>query len=70
MYVKGFHLPVPSPPPDGLGHVPPEMEPVRHLAWVACGYVIWRNSTENTWYKMAKIHTVKQVVSGFCSQQQ
>ncbi|CAD7673643.1 unnamed protein product [Nyctereutes procyonoides] len=47
--------------PDGLGNVPPEMEPVRHLAWVACGYVIWRNSTEDTWYKMAKIHTVKQV---------
>ena len=41
------------------------MKPVRHLAWVASGYIIWQNSTENTWYKMAKIQTVKQVVSNF-----
>ncbi|XP_004639899.2 latexin [Octodon degus] len=47
--------------PDSFGNVPPQMKPVRHLAWVACGYVIWQNSTENTWYKMAKIQTVKQV---------
>uniref|UniRef100_F7EHR1 Latexin n=1 Tax=Monodelphis domestica TaxID=13616 RepID=F7EHR1_MONDO len=47
--------------PDSFGNVPPAMKPVRHLAWVACGYVIWQHSTENTWYKMAKIQTVKQV---------
>lgn len=47
--------------PDSFGNVPPEMKPVRHLAWVASGYIIWQNSTENTWYKMAKIQTVKQV---------
>ncbi|KAB0391437.1 hypothetical protein E2I00_019094, partial [Balaenoptera physalus] len=47
--------------PDSFGNVPPEMKPVQHLAWVACGYIIWQNSTENTWYKMAKIQTVKQV---------
>ncbi|XP_003358692.1 latexin [Sus scrofa] len=47
--------------PDSFGNVPLEMKPVRHLAWVACGYIIWQNSTENTWYKMAKIQTVKQV---------
>lgn len=47
--------------PDSFGNVAPEMKPVRHLAWVACGYIIWQNSTENTWYKMVKIQTVKQV---------
>ncbi|KAL2804592.1 latexin, partial [Daubentonia madagascariensis] len=47
--------------PDSFGNVPPEMKPVRHLASVACGYIIWQNSTENTWYKMVKIQTVKQV---------
>uniref|UniRef100_A0A8C9A976 Latexin n=1 Tax=Prolemur simus TaxID=1328070 RepID=A0A8C9A976_PROSS len=47
--------------PDSFGNVPPEMKPVRHLAWVACGYIIWQNSTENTWYNMVKIQTVKQV---------
>uniref|UniRef100_A0A3Q2HS41 Latexin n=1 Tax=Equus caballus TaxID=9796 RepID=A0A3Q2HS41_HORSE len=47
--------------PDNFGNVSPEMKPVRHLAWVACGYIIWQNSTENTWYKMVKIQTVKQV---------
>lgn len=47
--------------PDSFGNVPPEMKPIRHLAWVACGYIIWQNSTENTWYKMIKIQTVKQV---------
>lgn len=53
------------PPIDSFGNVPPEMKPVRHLAWVGCGYIIWQNSTENTWYKMVKIQTVKQVVSNF-----
>lgn len=53
------------PSPDSFGNVPQEMKPVQHLAWVACGYIIWQNSTENTWYKMAKIQTVKQVVSNF-----
>ncbi|KAH0624114.1 hypothetical protein JD844_007501 [Phrynosoma platyrhinos] len=43
------------------GNVDAEMEPVRHLAWVACGYVIWQNSTEDTWYKMVQIESVKQV---------
>lgn len=47
--------------PDSFGNVSPAMKPVRHLAWVACGYIIWQNSTENTWYKMVKIQTVKQV---------
>jgi hypothetical protein len=53
------------PLPDNFGNVSPQMKPVQHLAWVACGYIIWQNSTENTWYKMAKIQTVKQVVSNF-----
>ncbi|XP_049630439.1 latexin [Suncus etruscus] len=47
--------------PDNFGNVAPEMKPVQHLAWVACGYIIWQNSTENTWYNMAKIQSVKQV---------
>ncbi|XP_074261661.1 latexin isoform X2 [Saimiri boliviensis] len=47
--------------PDNFGNVPPEMMLVLHLAWVACGYVIWQNSTEDTWYKMVKIQTVKEV---------
>lgn len=51
--------------PDSFGNVSSEMKPVRHLAWVACGYIIWQNSTENTWYKMVKIQSVKQVVSNF-----
>lgn len=50
------------PLPDSSGNVPPQMKPVHHLAWVACGYVMWQNSTEDTWYKMAQIQTVKQVV--------
>ncbi|XP_076788607.1 latexin isoform X1 [Arvicanthis niloticus] len=48
--------------PDNFGNVSPQMKPVHHLAWVACGYVMWQNSTEDTWYKMAKIQTVKQVI--------
>nr|KAF6382783.1 latexin [Pipistrellus kuhlii] len=47
--------------PDSFGNISPAMKPIRHLAWVACGYIIWQNSTENTWYKMVKIQTVKQV---------
>lgn len=47
--------------PDNFGNVSPQMKPVHHLAWVACGYVMWQNSTEDTWYKMARIQTVKQV---------
>lgn len=50
------------PLPDSSGNVSPQMKPVRHLAWVACGYIMWQNSTEDTWYKMAQIQTVKQVV--------
>lgn len=44
--------------PDSFGNVCPETKPVWHLA---CGYIIQQNSTENTWYKMVKIQTVKQV---------
>uniref|UniRef100_A0A8D2J8P6 Latexin n=1 Tax=Varanus komodoensis TaxID=61221 RepID=A0A8D2J8P6_VARKO len=47
--------------PDSYGNMPAEMEPIKHLAWVACGYIIWQNSTEDTWYKMVKIQSVKQV---------
>ncbi|CAH6898002.1 Lxn [Phodopus roborovskii] len=47
--------------PDSHGNVSPQMKPVQHLAWVACGYIMWQNSTEDTWYKMAQIQTVKQV---------
>ncbi|XP_029473029.1 latexin isoform X2 [Rhinatrema bivittatum] len=47
--------------PDNFGNVQPEMEPIRILAFVACGYVIWQNSTEDTLYSMARIETVKQV---------
>ncbi|NXN39414.1 LXN protein, partial [Rhinoptilus africanus] len=47
--------------PDSHGNVPPEMEPIRLLAWVASGYVIWQNSTENTKFQLAQIKYVKQV---------
>ncbi|KAM6326716.1 latexin [Podargus strigoides] len=47
--------------PDSHGNVPPEMEPVRLLAWAASGYVIWQNSTENTKFQLAQIKQVKQV---------
>ncbi|NWQ93405.1 LXN protein, partial [Burhinus bistriatus] len=46
--------------PDSHGNVPPEMEPIRLLAWVASGYVIWQNSTENTKFQLAQIKHVKQ----------
>ncbi|KAM6198902.1 latexin [Sarcoramphus papa] len=47
--------------PDSHGNVSPEMEPVRLLAWVASGYVIWQNSTENTKFQLSQIKHVKQV---------
>ncbi|XP_054063490.1 latexin isoform X2 [Rissa tridactyla] len=47
--------------PDSHGNVPPEMEPIHLLAWVASGYVIWQNSTENTKFQLAQIKHVKQV---------
>ncbi|NXU25444.1 LXN protein, partial [Thalassarche chlororhynchos] len=47
--------------PDSHGNVSPEMEPIRLLAWVASGYVIWQNSTENTKFQLAQIKHVKQV---------
>ncbi|KAM4693028.1 latexin-like [Discoglossus pictus] len=47
--------------PDSFGHIDPEMEPVLHLALVACNYVKWQNSTENTLYRMAVIKSFKQV---------
>ncbi|XP_035872519.1 latexin-like [Phyllostomus discolor] len=47
--------------PDSFENISSETKPVWHLAWVACGYIIWQNSSENTWYKMVKIQTAKQV---------
>ncbi|XP_074734520.1 latexin [Strix uralensis] len=47
--------------PDNYGNVSPEMEPIHLLAWVASGYVIWQNSTENTKFQLAQIKHVKQV---------
>ncbi|XP_066475735.1 latexin-like [Tiliqua scincoides] len=47
--------------PDSYGNVPEEMEPIRHLGIAACGYVMWQNSTEDTWYNVAQIQSVKQV---------
>ncbi|XP_051637849.1 latexin isoform X4 [Manacus candei] len=43
------------------GHVPPELEPLHLLAWVASGYLVWQNSTENTQLQLAQIKHVKQV---------
>ncbi|XP_048361481.1 latexin isoform X2 [Sphaerodactylus townsendi] len=48
--------------PDNHGNMTAEMEPVRNLAQVACGYVIWQNSTEDTLYNMIQVESVKQVV--------
>ncbi|NXE10277.1 LXN protein, partial [Lophotis ruficrista] len=47
--------------PDSRGNVSPDMEPFHLLAWVASGYVIWQNSTENTKFQLAQIKRVKQV---------
>ncbi|XP_074767708.1 latexin [Athene noctua] len=47
--------------PDNHGNVSPEMEPIHLLAWVASGYVMWQNSTENTKFQLAQIKHVKQV---------
>lgn len=41
--------------------VSPAMKPVQHLAWVGCDYTIWQSPAENTWYKMVKVQTVRQV---------
>ncbi|XP_053315334.1 latexin [Spea bombifrons] len=46
--------------PDKFGNVAADMEPVWHLALAACGYVKWQNSTEDTFYAMALIKSVKQ----------
>ncbi|CAM5164267.1 unnamed protein product [Natator depressus] len=47
--------------PDNYGNMSPEMEPISHLARVACGYIIWQNSTENTLYNLVHIRDVRQV---------
>ncbi|NXT27513.1 LXN protein, partial [Syrrhaptes paradoxus] len=47
--------------PDSHGNVPPEMEPIHLLGWVASGYVVWQNSTENTKLQLGQIKHVKQV---------
>uniref|UniRef100_A0A8D2P6X5 Latexin n=1 Tax=Zosterops lateralis melanops TaxID=1220523 RepID=A0A8D2P6X5_ZOSLA len=47
--------------PDSHGNVPPELEPIHRLAWVASGFLIWQNSTENTQFHLAQVKRVKQV---------
>ncbi|NXE95580.1 LXN protein, partial [Menura novaehollandiae] len=47
--------------PDSHGNIPQELEPIHLLAWVASGYLIWQNSTENTHFHLAQIKHVKQV---------
>ncbi|XP_063162589.1 latexin isoform X2 [Candoia aspera] len=47
--------------PDDVGYMPAEMKPIFNLAKVASGYIVWQNSTENTWYNMIQIQSVKQV---------
>ncbi|KAM6442827.1 latexin-like [Liasis olivaceus] len=47
--------------PDNFGYMPEEMKPIFNLARVASGYIVWQNSTENTWYNMIRIQSVKQV---------
>uniref|UniRef100_A0A8C5PKN9 Retinoic acid receptor responder 1 n=1 Tax=Leptobrachium leishanense TaxID=445787 RepID=A0A8C5PKN9_9ANUR len=47
--------------PDKFGNVKPELEPVLHLALVACDDVKWQHSTENTFFSMAVIKSVKQL---------
>ncbi|NXM70316.1 LXN protein, partial [Serilophus lunatus] len=47
--------------PDSQGHVPPELEPLRRLAWAGVGFVVWQNSRENTHLHLAQIQQVKQV---------
>ncbi|ELW72881.1 Latexin [Tupaia chinensis] len=32
--------------PDNFGNLSPEIKPVQYLSWIACGYIIWQNSTE------------------------
>lgn len=48
---------------DSHGQVPPGLEPIHRLAWVASGFFIWQNSTENTKFHLAQVKHVKQVVS-------
>ncbi|KAM9031610.1 latexin isoform 3-T3 [Sarcophilus harrisii] len=52
--------------PDDYGYIPPELKPVRHLAIVASGYVIWQHSSEKTCYNMAWVENVKQVDMNPC----
>ncbi|KAJ6669438.1 hypothetical protein lerEdw1_008248 [Lerista edwardsae] len=47
--------------PDSYGNVPEEMEPIQHLGIAASGYVKWQNSTEDTFYNMVQIQSVKQM---------
>ncbi|KAM4695266.1 latexin-like isoform 2-T2 [Discoglossus pictus] len=47
--------------PDKFGHVEPEMEPLWHLAHIACEYVKWQHSTEDTLYAMTIIKSFSQV---------
>lgn len=49
--------------PDKFGNISPDMEPIRNLALAACGFVKWQSSTEETFYRMAVIKSVKQVIS-------
>ncbi|XP_075717665.1 latexin [Rhinoderma darwinii] len=48
--------------PDKFGNIAPDMEPILHLALAACGFVKWQNSTEETFYRMAVINSVKQLI--------
>ncbi|KAK9401258.1 latexin [Crotalus adamanteus] len=47
--------------PDNDGNMTEEMKPIFNLAKVASGYIVWQNSTENTWYNMIQIQNVKQM---------
>ncbi|NXX50043.1 LXN protein, partial [Tricholaema leucomelas] len=47
--------------PDSQGTVPPALEPLHLLAWVASGYLIWQNSTESTKLQLAQVKRVQQV---------
>ncbi|XP_056421015.1 latexin [Hyla sarda] len=49
--------------PDKFGNIAPDMEPILHLAQAASGFVKWQNSAEETFYRMAIIKSVKQVIS-------
>ncbi|XP_069092376.1 latexin [Pleurodeles waltl] len=47
--------------PDDFGNMSPEMEPIRNLAQIACGYIVWQNATEETKYNMIQVQSVQQV---------